>query len=86
MTGRQQLIELTAAQTAVLTRVAWGLDFPQISKDLGVTVTEARLRHRGAMQQLGADNAAHAVALAIGLGLLPTDVATNPQPGGPHVR
>ena len=48
VTARQQLIELTAAQTEVLTRVAQGLDFPQIAKHLGLSVTEARLRNRGA--------------------------------------
>lgn len=87
MTGHQQLIQLTDQQTTVLTRVAWGWSFPAISNDTGLSVRNARLVHRSTLQQLGADNAPHAVALAIGLGILPADVATNPTlPGGSRVR
>jgi DNA-binding NarL/FixJ family response regulator len=79
VTARQQLIELTTRQTEVLTRLAWGWDHPQVAKDLDTTVTATRTLGREAYVALGAENAAHAVALAIGLGLLPIDVATNPR-------
>jgi DNA-binding NarL/FixJ family response regulator len=87
VTARQSLIELTGRQLEVLARLAWGWDHPQIAKDLKTTVTATRVLGREAYVALGADTAAHAVALAIGLGLLPLDVATNPQPspGGHRV-
>jgi len=88
MTARPSphLIELTAQQAEVLTRVAWGWDQPKIARDLGLTVHTVRSQFREVLQRLGANDRAHAVALAIGLGLLPADVATNPQPGGHRVR
>ncbi|MGW2371769.1 hypothetical protein [Kitasatospora sp. NPDC001683] len=81
---RQRLIELEPQETSVLARVAWGWDMPAISKALDITVNAARTVNQAVHRKLGASNAAHAVALAIGLGLLPADVATNPatKPGG----
>lgn len=86
MTARQQLIELTAMETEVLTRVAWGWDMPAISKGLGISVNTARTVNQAIHRKLGADNAPHAVALAIGYDLLPADVAINPTlpSGGRH--
>lgn len=79
MTARPHLhlIDLTAQQTQVLTLIAYGYDQPRIAKELGITVNTCRSHLRDILVRLGADNAAHAVALAIGYDLLPADVATS---------
>jgi hypothetical protein len=86
VTGRQRLIALTSVEIDVLTRVAWGWGMPAISKDLGISVNRARTVNQAIHRTLGADNAPHAVALAIGYELLPADIATNPTipSGGRH--
>lgn len=60
----------------MLRLLARGLDFPQISKQLELSVTIAR-RHLGdAMTHYRATNATHTVALAIAAGDLPPNIAT----------
>lgn len=68
----------------VLRNLAQGLDHPQIADLFGISIRASRLLLRQAFDDLGASTGPHAVALAIGLGLIPADVATNPanQPGG----
>ncbi|GAB2696861.1 hypothetical protein [Kitasatospora kifunensis] len=66
----------------MLSLLARGLDFPQISKQYGIPVNEARLHLRTAMQTLGALSPTHAVTLAIAARILPADVA-NPQEQSP---
>lgn len=77
MTGRPSahLIDLTAHQARVLALIACGCDQPRIAKELGITVNTVRSHTRDIFVRLGADNNAHAVALAIGYDLLPADVA-----------
>jgi two-component system NarL family response regulator len=77
MTGRpsQHLIELTDKQTEVLSHVAKGLDQPQISKVMQVSVNTVRGHLREALERLGAKNGANAASIAIGLGILPADIA-----------
>jgi DNA-binding NarL/FixJ family response regulator len=84
MTTRQhaRLIELPQHHVDVLTLIARGRDMPAIAKQLNLTVNVVRTVWRECLLRLGADNAAHAVALAIGLDLLPADVAT----GGTDAR
>lgn len=79
MTARpgQHLIELTDKQTEVLTHMARGLGQPGIAKVMQINVNTVKSHLRGCLERLGADNGTHAVALAIGYGLLPADVATN---------
>ncbi|MFF0409159.1 hypothetical protein ACFYUY_01820 [Kitasatospora sp. NPDC004745] len=77
MTARTPITALTDVETDFMTRKARGCDFPQIARDMGITVYAARLIGRSLFERLGAHNAAHAVALAIGLGLIPADVATS---------
>ncbi|MFE2407021.1 exonuclease domain-containing protein [Kitasatospora sp. NPDC059408] len=70
----------------VLRGLAQGLDHPQIAELFDITVRASRLLLRRAFDELGAQSGPHAIALAIGLGQLPADVATNPAPqsGGQH--
>lgn len=70
---------LPGEQLAVLRLLARGLDHPQISKTLAITVDQSRRHLRDAMQTLRAANPLHAVTLAIGFELLPADVATRPN-------
>lgn len=77
MTGRpsQRLIELTDRQAETLQLMARGLGQPAISKVMQISVNAVRSHVRDCLIRLGADNGVHAVALAIGYGLLPADVA-----------
>lgn len=79
MTARpgQHLIELTDKQTETLTLMARGLGQPAIAKVMQISVNTVRHHLRISLERLGANNGAHAVALAIGYGLLHDDVATN---------
>jgi DNA-binding NarL/FixJ family response regulator len=63
----------------VLIWLAQGHDFPQIAHRLHISPRDARLHLRAAMVHLGARSDTNTVALAIGLGLIPPDVATHPQ-------
>lgn len=78
MTGRPSLhlIELTDKQTEVLSHLARGLDQPAISRVMQISPNTVRSHLRDSLVRLGAANGTHAVAIAIGLGLLPADVAT----------
>ena len=78
MTARPalHLIELTDKQVEVLTLMARGLGQPAISRVMQVSVNTVKSHLRECLVRLGADNGAHAVALAIGFDLLPADVAT----------
>lgn len=75
-----------ATSTDVLRCLAQGLDHRQIAELFGITVRASRLLLREALDELDARSDIHAVALAIAAGLLPIDIATNPQPGDSHVR
>ena len=77
MTARpgQHLIELTDKQAEVLAHMARGLGQPGIAREMQISVQTVRTHLRAAMERLGAVNGLHAVALAIGLGLLHDDVA-----------
>ena len=70
-------VELTTAQTEVLTRIARGESQVRIAAEMHVAASTVRSHYREIYIRLGADNAPHAVALAIGLELLPADVATH---------
>lgn len=59
----------------MLRLLARGEDFPQISKQTGLTVNAARLHLRDAMTHYKAANATHAVTCAIAAGDLPHDIA-----------
>lgn len=84
MTGRPSahLMELTPAQTEVLCRIARGQQQPQIAREMHVSVNTIKSHFRDIFIRLGADNAAHAVALSIGLELIPADVATTSTTAG----
>ncbi|MCX4751717.1 hypothetical protein OG455_41860 [Kitasatospora sp. NBC_01287] len=58
--------------------LARGLDFPQIAKQ-GIPVDTGRRHLRDAMTALGATNATHTIALAIGHQLLPADTAISQE-------
>ncbi|MFJ6215111.1 response regulator transcription factor [Streptomyces sp. NPDC092296] len=79
MTGRPGAHEIALAprEAQVIARYARGESQTQAAAGMGVSVHTVREYTRSAYERLGADSAAHAVALAIGLGLLPADVATN---------
>lgn len=68
-------VELTREQTAVLTGLARGQAFAVIARQLDVTVRNVRLWFRESMVALNAATETHTVAIAIGYGLLPADVA-----------
>lgn len=84
MTARpsSHLVELTSQQTEVIVRLACGQDTSQIAREMRLTVHTVRSYTRDIFVRLGADNAAHAVALAIGFGLVPADVATTSTTAG----
>ena len=89
MTARPPVhaVELTAVQTEVLARIARGESQAGIAEQMGVAVSTVRSHFREIYIRLGADNAPHAVALAIGYGLLPAGVATHTTTlGETHVR
>jgi DNA-binding NarL/FixJ family response regulator len=69
-------MELTERQTEVLALLAQGLDLPQIAQKLQFSVYTARSHLRDILVRLNAVSGTHAVAIAIGLGILPPDVAT----------
>ncbi|MCX5209711.1 helix-turn-helix transcriptional regulator [Kitasatospora sp. NBC_00240] len=73
---------LTPKQTEVLALVARGYDTKRIAGELAITPTTVRGHLRDTFVCLGADNGAHAVAIAIGRKELPSDVAM----GDSHVR
>ncbi|MGE7437530.1 response regulator transcription factor [Kitasatospora sp. NPDC001175] len=81
-------VELTERQTEVLSLLAQGLDLPQIARQLQFSVYTARSHLRDLLPRLKAANGTHAVAIAIGLGILPSDVATKSSTliGVSHVR
>lgn len=81
----RHLIELTEKQTEVLAHLACGMDIPEIARVMQVSVKTAREHLKEAMFRLCARSGTHAVALAIGLGILPTAIATTPT-GDRHVR
>jgi DNA-binding NarL/FixJ family response regulator len=72
----------TVTQLKVLALLALGMDLPQIARDMQISVTTARGHLRTILERLDATNGTHAVAVAIGRGLLPLNVAT----GGSDVR
>jgi DNA-binding CsgD family transcriptional regulator len=88
VTGRQQqLVSLPPMETALIIRFAHGQQQRQIARELGLNENVVKALTRSAFELLGATNNAHAVALAIGLGLVPHDCALTPVPqGGSHVR
>lgn len=77
MTARPGLHEvaLSPQQAEVLRRLARGEDTPQIAREMRLTVGTARGYYRDVLERLGAVNAAHAVGLGIGHGLIPADAA-----------
>lgn len=58
--------------TQILTLLADGRSYEQISRELFITKDTVKTHLRHAYEALGARNAPHAVALAIGTGLIPT--------------
>ncbi|MEU8920034.1 hypothetical protein AB0D10_03725 [Kitasatospora sp. NPDC048545] len=88
MTTRTEITELTNVEADLVTHIARGHDFPQIAREMGITVYAARLISRDLFERLGARNAAHAIGIVVGLGLIPADVATSSttQTGGHDVR
>lgn len=67
---------LTDKQTEVLAHLARGLKRAQIAREMQVSARTVRDHLREGIFRLGAVNGTHAVARAIGLGILPTNVAT----------
>lgn len=61
--------------TRLLALLAQGKDVKPAAEELGLTVREGRHLLADALAQLGAVNATHAVAKAIGHGLIPAGVA-----------
>jgi DNA-binding CsgD family transcriptional regulator len=87
VTARQQLISLPPLETALVVRFAHGQQQRQIGREMGLNENTVKALTSSAYRLLGATNNAHAVALAIGLGLIPHDCAFTPVPqGGSHVR
>jgi DNA-binding NarL/FixJ family response regulator len=88
VTVTTEVTELTSVEADLMAHIAQGHDFPQIAREMGITVYAARLINRDLFERLGARNAAHAVGIVVGLGLIPADVATSPttQTGGHDVR
>jgi DNA-binding NarL/FixJ family response regulator len=87
VTGRQQLISLPPLETALVVRFAHGQQQRQIGREMGLNENTVKALTSSAYQLLGATNNANAVALAIGLGLVPHDCALTPIPQGDnHVR
>lgn len=83
----QALIELPPLETALVIRFAHGQQQKQIAREMGVTENTVKTLTRSAFELLGTASNANAVALAIGLGLIPVDVALTPIPqGAGHVR
>ena len=78
MTARPSLhlVELTDKQVEVLSHLANGLDQPAIARVMQISVSTVRSHLRDSLVRLGAASGTHAVALAIGLDILPADVAT----------
>lgn len=68
-------VVLSGEQVQVLALLARGADFPQIAREVAITVNAARVHYKAAADLLGGLTPAHAVALAIAAGHLPADVA-----------
>jgi len=75
---------LTGFEAGVIARVSEGLSDEQIARILDSTVGAVRYAVRGAVVKLGALNRPHAVALAIGAGVVrldTSDIIANRVPG-----
>lgn len=77
MTARpgQHLIKLTDREAELITHFALGRQQRWIAMEMGVTENTVKSLTRTAFEHLGAVNNTNAVAIALGLGLIPADVA-----------
>ena len=69
--GQQQ--PLSDRQRSVVQLLSAGADLAQIASELGIAESTARTHVRDALLRLGARNRAHAVALALAMGLIMPD-------------
>ena len=77
---------LTTRQRQILDLMAEGANAKQIGQIIGLTVGTVK-KYRGEMYvRLGADNAAHAVAIAFKEGLIATALPDTPQPADAPVK
>ena len=71
---------LTEHQATILHLTAQGLTAAQIARRIGRHHDTVRSHLANAYAALGANNAAHAVALALGAGLIPPPAISGSQP------
>lgn len=74
--------DLTDAQRRAVIETARGGTRAQVAARLYISVDTLRSSRTRAMRRLGATSTAHMVARAIGLGLIPADVALTPDDPG----
>lgn len=74
--------ELTGHELRVLERTALGEPESVVARKLTISVWSVKNALRGARRSLDAANTVHLVAIAIGRGLLPSDIAVRKSDAG----
>lgn len=76
---------LTQQEIRVLTLIAKGLSYEEVSQELGITFSTVRNHLTSIVDTLDAKNPRHAVYIAASTGLLPKPAGIDPQEVAQHV-